>query len=54
LKDKFGISWQVIPNELGKYLGGDDPEGSKRATEAMLKMKKIDLEVIRKAYLGIN
>jgi predicted 3-demethylubiquinone-9 3-methyltransferase (glyoxalase superfamily) len=39
---------------MGNYLAGDDSEGAKRATEAMLKMKKIDLEVIRKAYLGIN
>ena len=54
LKDKFGISWQVIPNEMRQYLAGDYPEGAKRATEAMLKMKKIDLEVIRNAYLGIN
>jgi len=53
LKDKFGISWQVIPSEMGKYLDGEDPEGSKRATEAMLKMKKIDLEQIKKAYLGV-
>lgn len=53
LKDKFGISWQICPAEMNKYLGGPDPEGSKRATEAMLKMKKIDLEVMRKAYEGI-
>jgi len=54
LKDKFGISWQVIPIEMGKYLGGEDTQGSKRATEAMLKMKKIDLDVIKDAYLGVN
>jgi predicted 3-demethylubiquinone-9 3-methyltransferase (glyoxalase superfamily) len=35
-----------------KYLGGPDPEGSKRATEAMLQMKKIDLEEMKRAYLG--
>lgn len=50
LKDKFGISWQVTSPEMEKYLGGADPEGSKRATEAMLKMKKIDLELMRSAY----
>jgi predicted 3-demethylubiquinone-9 3-methyltransferase (glyoxalase superfamily) len=52
LKDKFGISWQVTSPEMMKYLGGPDPEGSKRATEAMLQMKKIDLEEMKRAYLG--
>ena len=50
LKDKFGISWQVISPEMSKYMGGSDPEGSQRATKAMLEMKKIDLEVMKKAY----
>ncbi len=52
LKDKFGISWQITSPEMMKYLGGPDPEGSKRATEAMLQMKKIDLEEMKRAYLG--
>ncbi len=52
LKDKFGISWQVTSPEMMKYLGGPAPEGSKRATEAMLQMKKIDLEEMKRAYLG--
>jgi predicted 3-demethylubiquinone-9 3-methyltransferase (glyoxalase superfamily) len=52
LKDKFGVSWQVTSPEMMKYLGGSDPAGSQRATEAMLKMKKIDLETMRLAYLG--
>jgi predicted 3-demethylubiquinone-9 3-methyltransferase (glyoxalase superfamily) len=52
LKDKFGISWQVTSPEMMKYLGGPDSEGSKRATEAMLQMKKIDLEEMKGAYLG--
>lgn len=52
LKDKFGISWQVTSPEMMKYLGGSDPEGSKRATEAMLKMTKIDLAQMRRAYEG--
>jgi len=54
LKDKFGISWQVTSPQMMKYLGGDSSQGSKRATEAMLKMKKIDLDVIKDAYLGVN
>ena len=53
LKDKFGISWQVTSPEMMKYLGGSDPEGSKRATESMLTMTKIDLDKMRRAYEGI-
>ena len=52
LKDKFGVSWQVISGEMGKYLGGSDPEGAQRATQAMLAMKKIDLAAMEKAYNG--
>jgi predicted 3-demethylubiquinone-9 3-methyltransferase (glyoxalase superfamily) len=52
LKDKFGVSWQITSPEMKKYLGGSDPEGSKRATEAMLGMKKIDLAEMERAYLG--
>jgi predicted 3-demethylubiquinone-9 3-methyltransferase (glyoxalase superfamily) len=52
LKDKFGISWQVVPNDLGKYLGGPDAAGRARATQAMLQMQKLDLDVLRAAYLG--
>ena len=50
LKDKFGVSWQVISPELGKYLGGDSPEGSQAATQAMLQMKKLDLNELKRAY----
>ena len=53
LKDKFGISWQVVSSEMGKYLGGSDAEGSQRATQAMLQMKKIDLAAMEKAYNGL-
>jgi predicted 3-demethylubiquinone-9 3-methyltransferase (glyoxalase superfamily) len=52
LKDKFGISWQVVSPEMGKYLGGADSEGAQRATQAMLAMKKIDLAAMEKAYHG--
>jgi predicted 3-demethylubiquinone-9 3-methyltransferase (glyoxalase superfamily) len=37
---------------MGKYLGGSDPDGAQRATQAMLQMKKIDLAMMEKAYLG--
>jgi predicted 3-demethylubiquinone-9 3-methyltransferase (glyoxalase superfamily) len=43
LKDKFGLSWQIVPSALGKLLGDPDPEKSRRVMEAMLKMKKIDI-----------
>lgn len=52
LKDKFGVSWQITSSEMMKYLGGSDPEGSRRATQAMLGMKKIDLAEMERAYLG--
>ena len=50
LKDKFGVSWQVTSPEMMNYLGGPDREGAQRATEAMLKMKKIDLAEMKRAY----
>jgi predicted 3-demethylubiquinone-9 3-methyltransferase (glyoxalase superfamily) len=53
LKDKFGVSWQITSPEMMDYLGGNDAEGAKRATQAMLKMRKIDLAEMRKAYLSI-
>lgn len=52
LKDKFGISWQICPSEMNNYLGGSDPEGAKRATQAMLTMRKIDLAAMKAAYEG--
>ncbi len=54
LKDKFGISWQVVPNELNKYIAGPDPEGAKRAVQAMLEMTKLEIDVLKAAYEGIN
>ena len=52
LKDRYGLSWQIIPEQLPNLVGGPDPAGSKRATEAMLQMKKIDLEALERAYKG--
>lgn len=52
LKDKFGLSWQVVPDEMGQYIGGPDPEGAKRAVQAMLEMTKIDLRELKAAYEG--
>jgi predicted 3-demethylubiquinone-9 3-methyltransferase (glyoxalase superfamily) len=52
LKDRFGVSWQVVSSEMNNYLGGVDAVGAQRATQAMLEMKKIDLAAMKKAYLG--
>ena len=52
LTDKFGVSWQVVPQGLGHLLGGDDEEGAARAMQAMLKMKKLEISKLRKAYEG--
>lgn len=52
LKDKFGLSWQVEPRILGDLMADKDPEKAKRVMEAMLKMDKIDIEPIKRAYDG--
>ena len=50
LKDKYGLSWQIVPSVLGDYLNGKDAEGSKRAMKAMLKMTKLDIATLKQAY----
>jgi predicted 3-demethylubiquinone-9 3-methyltransferase (glyoxalase superfamily) len=52
LKDRYGLSWQVIPKVLGKLLQDKDPVKSKRVMEAMLQMGKIDIEKLKQAYEG--
>jgi predicted 3-demethylubiquinone-9 3-methyltransferase (glyoxalase superfamily) len=52
LKDKYGVSWQIIPDGLIELIGDSDPEKAKRATEAMLSMKKLDIARIEKAHAG--
>lgn len=52
LKDKYGVSWQVVPSALGQLLGGPDPEGSQRAMRAMLGMRKLDIAGLQAAYDG--
>ena len=52
LKDKYGLSWQIIPSALGRMLGDKDPEKSKRVMEAMLQMDKIDIKGLQEAYEG--
>jgi len=50
LKDKFGLSWQIVPTILSKLMGDKDKEKSKRVMQAMLKMKKIDIGGLQRAY----
>ena len=50
LKDKYGLSWQVVPTILVKLLLDKDPVKSQRVMTAMLRMKKIDIEVLKQAY----
>jgi predicted 3-demethylubiquinone-9 3-methyltransferase (glyoxalase superfamily) len=52
LKDKFGLSWQIIPTALSEMLSDKNQERLQRVMTAMLQMKKIDLDEIRKAYKG--
>jgi predicted 3-demethylubiquinone-9 3-methyltransferase (glyoxalase superfamily) len=49
LKDKFGVSWQIIPTVLGELMGGPDAEKSKRVMQAMLQMGKLDIEKLKQA-----
>jgi len=51
-KDKFGLSWQIVPSELGKLMGDPDPVKAGRVAQAMLKMQKLDVEGLRRAYRG--
>jgi predicted 3-demethylubiquinone-9 3-methyltransferase (glyoxalase superfamily) len=51
-KDKFGVSWQVVPEGLYELISDSDPERAERATAAMLKQRKLDLEEIRRAADG--
>lgn len=50
LKDRFGLSWQIIPHILPKLLGSSDREAADRALQAMLKMSKIDIEALESAF----
>ena len=52
LKDRFGVSWQVVPTVLIEMLQDKDPEKSKRVMTAVLKMKKIEVEALRRAFGG--
>lgn len=52
LKDKYGVSWQVVPTVLPEMMSDPDPQKSQRAMAAMLQMKKLDIEKLKRAYTG--
>ena len=52
LKDKFGLSWQIVPNALGRMLSDQDAAKSKRVMDALLQMNKLDLKRLQQAYDG--
>ncbi|XIA66897.1 VOC family protein [Bradyrhizobium sp. TZ2] len=54
LKDRYGVSWQIVPTALSKYLGGADAAGAQRAMQAMMGMVKLDIEGLKRAYEGKN
>jgi len=49
LKDKYGLSWQIVPAALGQLMADKDPKKAKRVTQAMMKMVKLDIEALKKA-----
>lgn len=53
LVDKFGVSWQIVPRVLGTFLADKDPVKSGRAMQAMLKMQKLDIAALKRAFDGV-
>lgn len=49
LKDKFGLSWQIVPGALGEWMTSKDPGRSQRVMQALLRMKKLDIRVLQEA-----
>ena len=52
LKDRFGLSWQIVPEALGRLMGGPDPAGSKRVMDVLMQMNKLDVGQLQQAYDG--
>jgi predicted 3-demethylubiquinone-9 3-methyltransferase (glyoxalase superfamily) len=52
LKDRYGVSWQIVPAVLRKLLAGTDRTGSERVMQALLQMKKLDIAALERAYAG--
>ena len=52
LRDRYGVSWQIVPTALVQYLGGSDRAGAQRAMQAMMQMVKLDIAGLKSAYEG--
>ena len=52
LKDRYGLSWQIVPSFMDELVGDEKSPGSQRAMEAMLRMKKLDIAELRRAHAG--
>lgn len=52
IRDRWGLSWQIVPNAMMKFLGGSDKAGAQRAMQAMMGMVKLDIEGLKRAYEG--
>jgi len=52
LKDKYGLSWQIVPTALGKLASDPDPVRAQRVIQAMLQMRKLDVDALQRAYKG--
>ena len=50
LRDKYGVSWQIVPTILGRMLQDEDAKKTERVMKAMLQMKKIDIKILKQAY----
>lgn len=50
VRDRFGVTWNIVPAGLTDYIGGDDPQRAQRAMKAMLEMDKLDIDALREAY----
>jgi predicted 3-demethylubiquinone-9 3-methyltransferase (glyoxalase superfamily) len=53
VKDRYGLSWQIVPRQLTGLIGGDDPTRAKRAFDAMMRMKRIDIAALERAADGL-
>lgn len=53
VKDRYGLSWQIVPQQLMRLIGGTDPARAKRAFDAMMQMKRIDIATIERAANGL-
>ena len=54
LKDRFGVSWQVVPRQLNEFMRSGDRAGAERAMQAMLEMTKLDVAKLQEAFEGVT